>query len=210
MLESAGFAPDERSFVPSDRLRAETYTQADAIAAVSCYRWPAFVVDKFLGVVAANQAAQTLWGVDLDREFEDALDRNLLSVATNPRFADRIANWEEAVGHVVAARKAHDWAPEQLEAPSPYLAALLERLVQGDATYVARLMDLWQHAPSTWSQKMRWSYPIVWDEPGVGRLQFECLVATASELEGLAFNDWVPANAETWLALDRLAARTRP
>jgi transcriptional regulator with XRE-family HTH domain len=210
VFESAGFAPDERSFVPEDRLHAETYSQADAAAAVDRYKWPAFVVDKFLGVVAANRAAQTLWGVDLDREFQDPLERNLLSVATNPRFADRIANWDEAVGHVVAVRKAHDWAPEQLEAPSPYLSALLERLLQGDPKYVARLIDLWQKAPEAWSQKMRWSYPLMWVEPGIGTLRFECLASTASELEGLAFNDWIPTDSLTWLGLEKLSAGALP
>jgi transcriptional regulator with XRE-family HTH domain len=207
ILESAGFAPDDRSHVPPDRLHAESVSLDDAQAAVDHVRWPCFVVDKFLCVVAANRVAQALWGVDLVREFADPLDRNLLSVATSPRFADRVVNWDEAVGYIVAARKAHDWAPEQLEQPSPVLAALLERFMSGDSKYVTRLADLWQRAPEQWAQKMRWSYPLVWNEPGIGELRFECLASAETGIEGLAFNDWIPTDAPTWLALGQLAAR---
>lgn len=207
ILESAGFAPDDRSRMPDDRLRAESLSRDEAAAAVEHERWPCFVVDKFLSVVAANRVAQALWGVDLSLEFPDPLDRNLLSVATNPRFADRVVNWDEAVGYIVAERKAHDWAPEHIEQPSALLATLLERFMSGDPKYVARLADLWQRAPEQWAQKMRWSYPLIWNEPGIGELRFRCLTGIAWGLEGLAFNDWIPADAPTWLALDHLAAR---
>jgi len=204
ILESAGFASDERSFIPDDRLMAESFSREEAAAAVERERWPCFVVDKFLSVVAANRVAQALWDVDMMREFPDPLDRNLLSVATNPRFADRLVNWDEAIGYIVAARKAHDWAPERLERPSAMLAALLERFMSGDSKYVTRLADLWRRAPEQWAQKMRWSYPVVWCEPGIGELRFECLAGFASGLEMLAFNDWIPVDAETWIALEKV------
>ncbi len=207
ILESAGFAPDDRSFMPDDRLRAESLSLDEAAAAVERARWPCFVVDKFLSVAAANPVAQALWGVDMMSEFPDPLDRNLLSVATNPRFADRVVNWEEAVGHIIAERKAHDWAPEHLDQPSPYLAAQLERFMSGESKYVTKLGDLWQRAPEQWAQKMRWSYPVIWNEPGIGELRFECLTGITSGLAGLAFNDWIPVDAETWTALEKVKNR---
>jgi transcriptional regulator with XRE-family HTH domain len=206
LLHGAGFAMDGRPVaVPA----SEMYSAEDAAAAVDRYRWPAFVVDLYLSVVAANPAAQRLWGVDLSREFLDPLDRNLLSIATNPRFADRCVNWDEAVGLVIAAWKTSDFGTESLDNPTPFLAQLLERFMSGDPKYVMRLGDLWAKAPDVWTQKMRWSYPVVWNEPGIGVLRFECLASTASELAGLSFNDWIPIDCGTWQRLDELEARGR-
>lgn len=207
IFQSAGFAPDSRS--AASLPDAEMYSAEDAAAAIERYHWPAFVLDKFLGVVAANRMAQRLWNVDLATEFLDPLDRNLMIVATNPRFADRVTNWDEAVGYIVSAWKDQDWWSEELEKPGPLLAALMERFMKGDSGYVARLLELWQVPPVEWQQKMRWSYPVTWDEPGIGPLRFECLVGTASELQGLAFNDWIPVDAETWQRLEQIETRLR-
>ena len=105
---------------------------------------------------------------DLQVEFADPIDRNLLSVASNPRFADRCLNWDEAIGAIVAVFKAHDWSPEHVEDPGPYFAGVMERFLQGDPKYVRRFLDVWESAPSSWNKKVRWTYPIVWNEPGVG------------------------------------------
>jgi hypothetical protein len=45
-------------------------------------------------------------------------------------------------------------------------------------------------------------YPVVWNEPGIGRISFRAVVTTANEPAGLAFNDWIPADAESWEHLE--------
>ena len=51
----------------------------------------------------------------------------------------------------------------------------------------------------------RWHYDVTWRH-AQGRMRFRGVVSTANEREGLAFNDWIPLDAETWLALERAKA----
>jgi len=83
--------------------------------------------------------------------------------------------------------------------------------MEGDPKYVARFLQLWETAPSAWDKKARWTYPVVWDEPGIGILRFESIASPANDPDGLAFNDWIPLDAATWQGLEQLKARaTRP
>jgi len=203
ILTSAGFADDDR--LSPAHYASQSYQPDEAIAETERHPWPAFVTDEFARVVGANRVAQRLWGVDLRYEYTDPVERNLLSVASDPRFADRCLNWEEAVGVIIAVFKAHDWAPAQLEQPGPYFGAVMEHFLKGDPRHVARFLEVWERTPSEWGRKIRWSYPIVWDQPNVGILRFDCLMSLASALDGLAFNDWIPTNSATWRGLELLA-----
>jgi transcriptional regulator with XRE-family HTH domain len=205
LMEQAGFAPEDRGARNENSL-PQWYNAEEAVAVTERFRWPAFVLDEFARVVGANEAAQRLWGVDLRYEFLDPVERNLLSVASDPRFASRCLNWDEAIGIILSVFKAHDWAPERMEAPGPYFSAVMEHFLKGDPKYVARFTELWQQTPDVWQKKARWTYPIVWEQPGIGTLRFEALTSSASDIEGLAFNDWIPLDAATWEALDRVHA----
>lgn len=204
ILAAAGFLPDGLSLVPGEP--RGTFTRDEAAAVVRAARWPAFLLDEWACIIEANDVAQRLWGVDLTTEFADPADRNLLSVASHPRFADRCLNWSEAVGTVMSVFKQKEWGrPEQLDSPSPAFAAALHRFLNGDPKYVGQLQEIWDSTPSTpWDQKIRWSYPVVWKDPGAGEIRFECLVTVASHAESINFNDWIPLGSESWLALDRL------
>lgn len=198
--------PEELLRVPGEP--RGTFTREEAAAHVETMPWPAFVIDEYVGVVGANSMAQRLWGVDLREEFSDPVDRNLLSVASNPRFADRCVNWDEVVGTMVSVFKRKEWgAPEQLEEPSPAFAAVLQRFLAGDPRYVSRLAEIWQQTPSAlWDVKMRWSYPVVWKDPDAGVMRFECVASAASHADSTAFNDWIPVGSSSWAALERMLA----
>ena len=85
-----GFAPDRRDYgTPSI---ADQYTVEELQVELERLPWPAFSSNELMEVVAANRAAQTLWGVDLSREFLESTERNLLRIASNPRFADHCLN----------------------------------------------------------------------------------------------------------------------
>jgi hypothetical protein len=45
--------------------------------------------------------------------------------------------------------------------------------------------------------KCRWSFPIIWRDD-LGEMRFLNVINTASEPDGLAFNDWVPVDANAW------------
>jgi transcriptional regulator with XRE-family HTH domain len=93
ILEGAGFVANDGW--EGDGSGHLWHSAEEAEAEVQRHDWPAFVLDEFVRVVAANDAAQRLWGVDLRHEFTSSVDRNLLSVASNPRFADRCVNWDK-------------------------------------------------------------------------------------------------------------------
>ncbi len=141
----------------------------------------------------------------MEAEFPDPHDRHLLSVATMPRFADRCLNWDEAIGTIIATWRNHRRGPESFDEPSPLFAGIVERLLNGDPNYVSRLADLWQNAPPI-KVKMRWSYRIVWQVPGLDVMRFQGFLSAANEPDGYMFYDWIPADAPTWDQLDRLKA----
>ncbi len=205
ILEGAGFVGDDR--MANENVVRIYFTAEEAGADVQRRAWPAFVLDEFSRVVAANDVVQRLWGVDLRHEFTNPIERNLLSLASQPRFADRCVNWDEAIGLILTVFKAHDWAPGRVEDPGPYFASVMEHFMKGDPKYVARFLKLWEEAPSVWDKKERFTFPVVWDEPGIGIMRFESLQSSASDPLGLAFNDWIPLDAATWQRLEQLKAR---
>jgi len=202
ILEDAGYASDGYEIGPW-RYSGFMFTPDEAAAFIEQYDWPAFLLGEMLDVTAANAAAQRLWRVDLTKEFLNPGDRNLLSVASDPRFGARLANMPEALRVMASVFKGHHRGAETLDEPSPLLASILERFMSGDPAYLQVLLRTWQDAvPRT--PKIRWEYPVVWSDPDVGTLRFRCLVNPASEPDGTAFNDWIPLDARTWDGLHRL------
>lgn len=207
ILGAAGYATD--SFELGPWLDSGfMFTIEEATAFIDAHPWPAFLLNEWMGVLAANATAQRLWEVDLLTEFLDPLDRNLLAVASNPRFADRCTNLPEILDVMIAGLKGHHRGAEALDNPSPYIAAVIERFLAGEPKYIEPFLNAWQHAEPT-TPKIRWDYPVVWQDPDVGTLRFRGMVGPASEPDGLAINDWIPLDAETWSALNKLQTLRR-
>ncbi len=167
--------------------------------------WPQFVADENMQVVVANSAIQELWGVDLQSEFLTPIERNMLRVATNPRFADRAVNWEEMVAYAVSIWKGHHLGPESLDKPSAFFEQALSQLAAGDPKYVRRFLEVWEKTPGK-TPKVRDRYRVIWRDPIHGEMRFLALSSTANEWQGLAFHDWVPVDAASWETLNRLTA----
>jgi transcriptional regulator with XRE-family HTH domain len=204
ILGAAGYVSDSYEIGPWADARF-MFTPEEATAYIATYRWPAFLANEMMEVVAANAVAQRLWRVDMRTEFLDPIERNLLSVASNPRFADRCANLTELLLVMASVFKGHHRGAEAPEQPSPYFAKVLERFLSGEPKYVEPFLQAFQEAvPRT--PKIRWEYPVVWNDPDAGVMRFTGMVNPANEPDGLAFNDWVPLDAATWQALERLAA----
>lgn len=201
LLFAAGYAPDDVQMRPQD-ITEWWMTPAEAADEIATYAWPAFIMSERGEVLFANVAAQAVWSVDMTREFLDPVERNLFSIASLPRIADRCVNWDEAMATIARMFKSFHRTAEQVDAPSPYFAAVLDRFLKGDPKYVSRLGKIWEDAPANHRYKIRWDYPIIWEQPGIGRMTFRCLLSTASEIDGLAFNDWIPVDAQSWAALE--------
>ena len=202
ILGAAGYATDSYELGPW-RYSEYMFTPKEAAEFIEGYSWPAFLVEEMLNVSAANATAQRLWRIDLRTEFLGPDERNVFCVASDPRFGGRCRNLPEVMTMMAALFKGHHRGAESLEDPSPYFAAMLHRFLAGDPKYIQPMLRAWQDAvPRT--PKIRWEYPMVWDDPDVGTLRFRAMVNTASEPDGLAFNDWIPLDAATWDGLARL------
>jgi transcriptional regulator with XRE-family HTH domain len=196
ILREAGFPEDGFALRPQNP--DLMFSREEAVAEVEKYAWPAFVADEFAHVPWANEAARRLWGVDLEREFTDPVDRNLLSVASNPRFAEHCTNWDEAIGTIVSVFKGHHRGPQDVEQPTnPYFAKVLEKFMAGDPKYVTRLMGIFETAQPA-KPKIRWSYRVQWNDPHAGEMTFHCFASSANESDGLAFHDWIPVDSASW------------
>ena len=203
ILVGAGFAPDGQSLGPS-RLPEFMFTPDEANEQVEQCPWPSFVVNEFMEVVCCNDVCQRLWDIDLNRDYAPGIERNMLSVASSVKFAERMGNWDDMVRLAIGVFKGHYRGPEELDAASPYFAQVMLRYAQGEPRFVTRFTELWQDTPPL-GAKVRLMYPIEWREPGYCPMHFQGLVTTANEPDGLAFNDWVPCDAQTWEELTKLA-----
>jgi transcriptional regulator with XRE-family HTH domain len=205
ILVGAGFAPDGFFLGPS-HLPDFMFSLDEAIGHIAGCPWPAFIVNEYMELVGANEVCLRLWDIDLQHEFPPGIGRNMLSVASTTRFAERMANWDDLVRLAISIFKGHYRGAEDLEQASPYFAEVMQRYAQGEPRFVARFAELWLETPPL-RAKVRLMYQAVWREPGVGDLRFQGLTTTANEADGLAFNDWIPVDAETWECLGRLRLR---
>lgn len=208
IMAEAGFPP-ARTLFPSDRFPSYFYTVDELQTAVEDVPWPEFVINDNIEVVAANAALQALWRIDYaeERRHRSAPQMNLLSVANDYRFIEHIQNWEECVAVLASVFKGRPRDPHiTLDEPDPYFGAVLEELSGGDPTFLSRLINVFTATPAR-TPKCRWTYPVVWKDAEFGAMHFIGVVNTASEPDGLAFSDWIPIDAATWDALERVKAQ---
>jgi transcriptional regulator with XRE-family HTH domain len=198
-----GFAADFRDYgIPGV---ADQFTLDELAAEIERVPWPAFAANEMMEILVANPMIQKLWRVDLNREFLEPFERNALKVASSPRFASHLVNWDEAIGSLVGMWKGHHRGSESLDASSPYFERLLKDFFAGDPTYVRRFLDVWERTPAR-EPKIRVHYPVVWHDDDVGEMRFLGIMGPGNQWEALAWNDWIPADAESHQRLERLTS----
>lgn len=207
ILEAAGFS-STRTLFPSDEYPNYFFTVEELQKEVELVAWPGFVLNNANEVVAANAAVQAIWGIDFQqlRKTSSGAELNLLSVASQRRFADRVLNWDECVGTLAAVFKGRPVNPASLDEPDPYFHRVLQEFADGDPQFLSRLVRVWMETPAR-AAKVRWGYNVVWQDPEFGVVRFQAMVGTASEPDGLAFNDWMPLDAESWNVLEQVKLR---
>lgn len=207
ILAGAGYATDA-TFFPAEQYPSYFYVVEELPEVVERVPWPEFVTNDNFELVAANGAASALWGISFETEAAglSRAQRNLLSVASDRRFADRIVNWDEVAQVLAAAAKARPRGAETIDVPNPYFNEVLAELARGDPAFLARLIAAWNVAPAA-EPKCRWGYRLTWRDPELGDMRFFGIVSTASEPDGLGFHDWHPLDAETWTVLERVKGR---
>jgi transcriptional regulator with XRE-family HTH domain len=207
IIEGAGFAPP-RTLFPTDRYPDYFYSAAELPKVVEQVAWPEFVTNDAMELVAVNAAAAALWGIDFhhERRVRTRAQLNVLAVASQNRFADRVANWEEVVGTMASVFKGRPREAESLDEPSTYLGEVLAEFSSGDPAFLERLIRIWAGAEPA-QARCRWSYRVVWRDAEFGEMRFLGIVSTASEPDALGFNDWHPVDAGTWTVLEAVKER---
>lgn len=212
LLGAAGF-PTQHTLFPEERFPNYFYTAAELQIAVEDVPWPEFVLNDHAEIVAANVSMQALWRVDYawEKAHRTPAQMNLLSVASDHRFAEHLVNWEEAIGGLVGALKGRPREPRSLDGvqDDPYFSAVLAEFARGDPAFLTRLINTWEVTPAR-EAKCRWIVPVIWNDADFGEMRFISVINVASEPAGLFFNDWMPLDAETWQVLERVKARGIP
>lgn len=207
ILEAAGYHPEPTLF-SNWRYPNYFYKAQELQQVVEQVPWPEFVLDNNVELIAANRAAGGVWRVDLGEELarRSKVQLSLLSVASDHHFADRVVNWDEVVGTLIGVFKGQPRNPESLDEPSAYFNAVLAEFAKGDPIFLQRLFPVWE-STAPHEPKCRWSYRVIWKDPDFGEMRFHCIVSTASEPDGLTFNDWHPVDADSWTVLEQVKAR---
>jgi transcriptional regulator with XRE-family HTH domain len=200
ILVLAGFAPHEDG---PERFPHFLFTPDEAREHCAGTAWPAFVLNELMEVVCYNRLIELVWDVDIARQYPRSVDRNLMRFASDPHIADRMGNWDELIRVAIAVFKGHHRGGETLEDPSPYFGRVLDDFLKGDSRYVTRMLQAWSETAPI-EPKIRWTYPVVWETQGLPRMRFTAVVNPCNPERGLAFNDWMPLDAETWACLEEL------
>jgi hypothetical protein len=153
---------------------------------------------------------QALWNTDFaeERSQRSRSQMNLLSVSSDHMFTDHVVNWDECLATIVSVFKGRPERPDDIDDPDAYFNAVLQEFASGDPAFLRGLIDVWQKTDGR-APKCRWSYRVVWRDDAFGEMRFLGIVSTASEPDGLGFNDWHPLDAATWDALEKVKARRR-
>jgi transcriptional regulator with XRE-family HTH domain len=197
---SAGYAVDWKGL-----LRGR-YSSPDTLAAdVELYPWPVFITNQAIDVLYTNRPFQAVWDVDLEHEYLEEGQRNLLAGASDPRFAGCIANYDEVVSFMIGLAKGDPRGSQNPERPTPWLQSAFQRFLAGDPALIKRFFELWEKAPAL-PHSTRHFYPVSWLYRGSLEMRFVGVLTVVDIWNELSWNDWVPANADTWAALERLGA----
>ena len=206
MLAAAGYAVDMYSVY---NWGLEPVTLASLKAEADSLAWPAFITNQSYDVVHANRPFQRIMEVDLDYQYMEHGARNLISNVVDPWFASRMANWDEVIGFMAGLAKADPrWQSDGMEHPAPWLQGPAQRLLQGDPALVRRFFELWAVALPV-PRRLRQRFRFHWLYQGKHLMRFANVLALANIHDELHWNEWAPADAETWRLLEELAGYSR-
>ncbi len=171
------------------------------------YRWPVLVTNQSGDVLAANRPFRDLIGIPAHERLPHPR-WNFIVTASEPAYAGRLENWDEAMSFMIGLGKAEARWEVNVERPSPWTNDAYRRFLEGDPAYITRLLRLWEAAPPI-DLTTRMSYPIRWREEGGELLSFTATMHMADLWQDLTWHDWIPLDAQTWQKLSGTAGREK-
>jgi transcriptional regulator with XRE-family HTH domain len=192
VLLGAGFREDDQP--PGVEPDAPDLRFDEAVSEILASPWPACVCDDVATVLAANPAILRLWEAPTGWEQLTPVERNLFARLSEPAFGDRVDNREEVASYAIATYKAHYGAEAIATGSSPYLAAIVDRFMNGRSVYLRRFARVWATtAPAL--RKRRFRFPLIWRTGAGGRRRF-VVVSLVNLANGLFVYDRVPVDNE--------------
>ena len=201
IFASAGFTIDWSTLLEGRYVFDEEVARAQ----LARCPWPAFLTDQAINVVATNRPLELIFDVDLAAEYLGPTDRNLLGGASDPHFARYLENYDEVVSFMIGLAKGDPRMQQNMERPAPWLEEPMSRFLQGDPQLITRVMGLWESAPPI-PHRTRHQFEIRWLYKGETPMRFLGILTTADVWNELSWNDWIPADPETWAVLNEIAA----
>lgn len=204
MLASAGYSVDQYSVY---NWGLETATLESLKAEADGLRWPAHITNQAYDVVHANPMFQAIMEIDMTQEYTHHGGHSLISNIVDPLFASRMENWDEVIGFMAGLAKSDPrWQANTNGNPAPWLQGPMQRLMQGDPALIQRFFTIWASAEPI-PHRLRQRFQFNWLYEGRRLMRFTCVLALANIADELHWNEWAPADAETWAILDEIAAR---
>lgn len=201
LLAAAGYAVDMYSVY---NWGLEPATLPSLIAESNSLPWPSHITNQSYDVVHANRAFQRIMEIDLDYQYMEHGARNLISNVVDPWFASRMANWDEVIGFMAGLAKADPrWQSDGIDHPAPWLQGPAQRLLQGDPALIQRFFQVWATAQPI-PHRLRQRFRLHWRYQGKRLMRFTCVLGLANIADELHWNEWAPADADTWAILKEI------
>lgn len=198
VLTDAGFAPA----TPVGRYAEPNIPEKETIRLIRERPWPAFLLNPRAEVLAVSRAAQRLLSLS-DRDV--AGRRSVLTATTRRAIAAQVENWDEQIAGMIALFKAGVPEEPSLDAPGPYLRAILKQLTAGDPALRQRFVELWEATPAFHGRVTGLMYRSVWSG-AAGTIRFTCHIGCLNTETGLYAHTWIPADARSHHVLETLLA----
>ena len=148
-------------------------------------------------------------GVDLSTEFTGPGERNLLALASSERFASQAANWSDLVRLMVGLAKGDPrGSGVTIDRPHPWIERAIQTFMQGDPKFIGPFMTLWEDTAPL-PNRTRHHYIIRWRHGDTRPLRFFGVMNTVDVVEEWTWNDWIPADGDSWNALEEICGGTR-
>jgi transcriptional regulator with XRE-family HTH domain len=201
ILASAGFSVDLEGL-----FGGRWQTDLDALQELieSC-PWPAFISGQGFNFVAANRAFQRVWDVNIATEYPNDQRRNFLAGASLERFASCAENYDELLAMMMGLVKGDPRLNQELERPAPWIREALQEFLDGDPKYIKPLLEAWEKAEPV-PHHTRIHYEVRWRYRGQARIRFNAVLTIADIWNELSWNDWIPADRESWDVLQGILA----
>jgi transcriptional regulator with XRE-family HTH domain len=200
IFTAAGFAPD----LPIGRFAEPNMSETQAVRLVNGRPCPAFLLNYRAEVVAVNPPGRKLFGLPSARPSRRRPET--LTIAARHAIAERCENWETVVAQTIRIFKSGEPAEGALSAPSPAFAPVLEAIAAGHPARMKRLSELWESTPPWQDRWTGQAYPVIWMTGPRSRIRFDCLMSCLNTELGLFMHNYMPADAKSYQALEKLLA----